>query len=351
MEKQTHFLFFFLLFVCLTMSTVDAVKGWHHHGSVKLFVFGDSYVDTGNLGTFAASWKEPYGINFPGKPSGRFSDGRVLTDYVASFFGIKSPVPFERGNITRKSSEVEHGMNFAYGGTGVFNTLVDQPNMTIQIDNFQQLLDRNVYNKDDLRKSVALVSAAGNDYTTFLLTNGSLQYMPVFTKDLVKQLAMDLKRIKWLGVQNVLVTALEPIGCLPALTAQNSHKECIQSFNSISEFHNRVLKHAVKKLNKESKHKSGRFKILNTYKSFKSALKKNHHINGRLKLKNPLEPCCVGLDGYSCGGVDEKGVKKYMVCKNPELSFFWDSVHPAQNGWHAVYSSLNSSLNRVHKSF
>lgn len=55
-----------------------------HHGSVrKLFVFGDSYADTGNSKKASAvSWKAPYGITFPGKPAGRFSNGRVLTDYL-----------------------------------------------------------------------------------------------------------------------------------------------------------------------------------------------------------------------------------------------------------------------------
>lgn len=52
----------------------------------KLFVFGDSYSDTGNTGIAASrSWKPPYGMTFPGKPCGRFSNGRVLTDYVGQF--------------------------------------------------------------------------------------------------------------------------------------------------------------------------------------------------------------------------------------------------------------------------
>lgn len=65
----------------------------HHHellhrrgngfGATKLFVFGDSYADTGNIQkSIGGSWKEPYGVTFPGKPAGRFSDGRVLTDYI-----------------------------------------------------------------------------------------------------------------------------------------------------------------------------------------------------------------------------------------------------------------------------
>lgn len=51
----------------------------------KLFVFGDSYADTGNIGRdVSKSWKDPYGLTFPGKPAGRFSDGRVLTDYIGT---------------------------------------------------------------------------------------------------------------------------------------------------------------------------------------------------------------------------------------------------------------------------
>lgn len=74
-------------------------------------------------------------------------------------------------------------------------------------------------------------------------------------------------------------------------------------------------------------------------------------IAGRLKFKkNALKPCCVGLSSeYSCASVDDKGENKYSVCKHPELSFFWDTVHPSQSGWHAVYLSLRSSLHRLYK--
>lgn len=52
----------------------------------KLFVFGDSFGDTGNLGKlgreFTHCWYDPYGVTFPGKPTGRFSNGRVLTDFI-----------------------------------------------------------------------------------------------------------------------------------------------------------------------------------------------------------------------------------------------------------------------------
>jgi hypothetical protein len=65
-------------------------------------------------------------------------------------------------------------MNFAYGGTGVFDTSSSGPNMTAQIDIFNQLIQENVYTLSDITKSIAYVSVAGNDYNHYLATNGSL---------------------------------------------------------------------------------------------------------------------------------------------------------------------------------
>ncbi|KAL6129378.1 hypothetical protein ACLB2K_072729 [Fragaria x ananassa] len=90
MEQTTIFSFcLFLLYISTCPQVLhSAITSGHRHRhhekrSVKLFVFGDSYADTGNSGKFASgSWEAPYGITFPGKPAGRFSDGRVLTDYI-----------------------------------------------------------------------------------------------------------------------------------------------------------------------------------------------------------------------------------------------------------------------------
>lgn len=70
---------------------------------------------------------------------------------------------------------VKYGMNFAYGGTGVFDTSAPYPNMTVQIDFFQRLIAEKVYTATDLQNSVAFVSVAGNDYSFYLATNGTVQ--------------------------------------------------------------------------------------------------------------------------------------------------------------------------------
>jgi len=69
--------------------------------------------------------------------------------------------------------KLHNGINFAYGGSGVFDTLVNRPNMTIQISYLEQLIKEGVYTTSSLNKSVAYLSICGNDYTTFMIKDGS----------------------------------------------------------------------------------------------------------------------------------------------------------------------------------
>lgn len=94
--------------------------------------------------------------------------------HAARLMGLKSPLAYRWVKIGGK--KLRYGLNFAYGGSGVFNTLGDVlPNMTTQIGFFQKLVDQNVYTKYDLQSSVVLVSLAGNDYGTFLSNGGTFQ--------------------------------------------------------------------------------------------------------------------------------------------------------------------------------
>ena len=92
-------------------------------------------------------------------------------NFVAKFVGIKSPIPYFWKDYAGKK-RLQYGMNFAYGGTGVFKTQVPLPNMTTQIDFFQNILTAgDIYSPSDFSSSVALVSVAGNDYSTFIAQN------------------------------------------------------------------------------------------------------------------------------------------------------------------------------------
>ena len=66
---------------------------------------------------------------------------------------------------------------------------------------------------------------------------------------------------------------------------------------------------------------------------------------GKSKFENTLKPCCVGECGStSVDEINGSKKKKYSVCENPKQSVFWDTIHPSNQGWQAVFSALLSSL-------
>uniref|UniRef100_A0A6N2M3X3 SGNH hydrolase-type esterase domain-containing protein n=1 Tax=Salix viminalis TaxID=40686 RepID=A0A6N2M3X3_SALVM len=229
------------------------------NGAPKLFVFGDSYVDTGNWPrNVRGPWKVPYGKTFPGKPNGRASDGRVLTDHIASFLGIESPTPYQLRNTSKNTRQ---GLNFALGGSGIFPSWKNDT-LTVQIDRFEQLLKENVYSRQcdlEYSSSVALVSSGSNDYSFYAAAK------------------------------------------------------------------------------KGSKDKST-FVVLDLYNAMVSAIDQFRQGAANTKYKNPLQPCCSKIVDFICSAEG--------VCPNPKSSFFFDLTHPSDNGWNAIFSFLQCSLNK-----
>nr|POE84679.1 gdsl esterase/lipase [Quercus suber] len=86
-----------------------------------LLVFGDSTVDPGNNNNLRTIFKAnfpPYGREFANQtPTGRFSDGQLTTDFVASYLGIKKYVP-PYLDPSLSIQEMVTGVSFASGGSG-----------------------------------------------------------------------------------------------------------------------------------------------------------------------------------------------------------------------------------------
>ncbi|KAH9748918.1 GDSL esterase/lipase [Citrus sinensis] len=86
-----------------------------------MLVFGDSSVDPGNNNRLATTTKGnflPYGKNFfNGRPTGRFTDGRLATDFIAESFGFTNAIPAFL-DPTIKKIDLLHGVSFASAGSG-----------------------------------------------------------------------------------------------------------------------------------------------------------------------------------------------------------------------------------------
>ena len=84
----------------------------------NLVFFGDSLSDTGNVLSLTTAFAPPPFPNFPGAP-GRFSNGPVWTEYLASGLGFASAS--NPSNLLFTGTSVvpigpPGGQNFSYGG-------------------------------------------------------------------------------------------------------------------------------------------------------------------------------------------------------------------------------------------
>lgn len=94
---QTPLLFFFATLQVFQINTITCNGDNVFPNITTVLVFGDSSVDTGNnnyVTTFVKANHNPYGQNFPGQvPTGRFSDGKLVPDFLVSTLGIKETIP------------------------------------------------------------------------------------------------------------------------------------------------------------------------------------------------------------------------------------------------------------------
>ncbi|KAH9618505.1 hypothetical protein KSS87_013106, partial [Heliosperma pusillum] len=109
-HTQTWSIFFFVVFSLFHAPT--AAKN-------SMFIFGDALFDTGNnnyLGNTPAKANVfPYGISFYPSPTGRFSDGRLIPDFLAKHANLSFLAPYlQPGN----GDQFPDGVNFASGGSG-----------------------------------------------------------------------------------------------------------------------------------------------------------------------------------------------------------------------------------------
>ncbi|KAK1697526.1 hypothetical protein QYE76_014223 [Lolium multiflorum] len=144
------------------------------HDIPAVFAFGDSTLDPGNnnrLLTLVRADHAPYGRAFPAgvAPSGRFSDGKLITDYIVAALGIKDLLPaYHDHGLTHANATT--GVSFASGGSGLDDLTahgVLVSTFESQINDFQQLLSRigEPQASDIAGKSLFILSAGTNDVT------------------------------------------------------------------------------------------------------------------------------------------------------------------------------------------
>lgn len=104
----------------------------------KIFAFGDSFTDTGNTGNadgpsgFGHVSNPPYGMTFFHHPTNRYSDGRLVIDFVAESLSLPYLPPYR--TLSKGGSRATYGVNFAVAGsTAINHDFFVKNNLTLDI--------------------------------------------------------------------------------------------------------------------------------------------------------------------------------------------------------------------------
>lgn len=298
-----------------------------------ILVFGDSSVDPGNnnhLDTMHKGNFAPYGMDFNhGKPTGRFSNGRLATDFIAEALGYRNSIPaFLDPHL--ENEDLLHGVSFASGGSGFDQLTVNLSNVISlpkQLEYFMHYkihLRRLVGEKEAeniVRNAIFVLSMGTNDFLQnyYLEPTRSKQFTIEQYQDyLTSCMFRDVKAMHSLGARALVVVGMEPFGCNPLVKTLRDIVKCDSRLNNVALSFNSKIKQNMAKFTQLFGMKTA---YLDTYAIINDAFQNPKKYGFTVTSKG----CCgTGTVEYAftC-----KGMK---TCANRDEYMYWDAVHPTQ---------------------
>uniref|UniRef100_I1KHH2 Uncharacterized protein n=1 Tax=Glycine max TaxID=3847 RepID=I1KHH2_SOYBN len=335
MSILAFYLSYFILISNYSLSQSSICLPKNH---TALFIFGDSLFDVGNnnyinSSTFLQANFPPYGETFFNYPTGRFSDGRVIPDFIAEYATLPliqaylSPAGFQDHYI--------YGVNFASAGAGALvetnqGLVID---LKAQVKYFtevskqfrQKLGDEEA--KKLLSRAIYIFSIGGNDYGTPFLTNltsGAVLPCPQqkFVDYVIGNITAVIKEIYNEGGRKFGFVNVGPLNCFPLLRMainSTSLSACLEEeASAIARLHNNALPKMLHGLEKQLK--GFKYSVTDFYGALIEL------------MKYPSKYACCGGGPYrgdnSCGG--KRGIEEYELCNNVNNNVFFDSLHPTE---------------------
>ncbi|PKU72679.1 GDSL esterase/lipase [Dendrobium catenatum] len=328
----------------------------------SIFSFGNSLADTGNfliLGAAAYPFVGhlPYGITYFHHPTGRFSDGRLVVDFIAESQGLPL-LP----SYLASHENFRQGANFAVAGATALDPAFFQEigvglwtnySLSTQLRWFDELKPSLCKTPQGLftecseyfKKSLFLVGEiGGNDYNFPLVAGKSLAEVTSFVPKVVQTIAEAIERLTERGAVNLLVPGNLPIGCLPLYLTLFATMEkedyddrnwCLIKLNNLARYHNELLKSAIKQLRR--KHPEARI----IYADYYSALLQFVHSPRHFGFYSGTQKACCGSGGqYNFNLTAPCGSEGSHVCKDPSTYLSWDGLHLTEAAYHHIANGL-----------
>ncbi|RWR90328.1 Lipase_GDSL domain-containing protein [Cinnamomum micranthum f. kanehirae] len=325
------FLGMFLLSVVSAQQDVVGGGGRERELVPAMFIFGDSLIDNGNnnnLPSFAKADYYPYGIDFSGGPTGRFSNGYTMVDEIAVLLGL----PLIPPNLNTVGEGILHGVNYASAAAGILDitggNFVGRIPFNKQIRNFARTQAQIIQQLGPVRVSQSIgrciyfVGFGSNDYlNNYMMPNyptRNLYNAQQFADLLIHQYSIQLTNLYNLGARKVVVSAVGILGCVPSILAQSTSGHCSEAVNGLVIPFNQNIRNMVDNLNANLPR--ARFIFVDVYHMFMDI------------LSRPTQYGFTVIDRGCCGNGRNRGqvtcLPLQTPCANRDQYVWWDAFHP-----------------------
>ncbi|GMI80133.1 hypothetical protein like AT5G37690 [Hibiscus trionum] len=297
-----------------------------------LYVFGDNFVDAGNNNYLhipeIQSNYSPYGIDFGGKPTGRYTNGRTVADFIAQFAGLPFPPPVL--SLSKQDKRVpQTGLNYASGYSGInwiYGKLWDQiPGLKEQVELFgktRKKLQRQFGCKQSfsnyMSKSLFFINTITFDldfaWGGMLYAYSEYYYSQLILKDLSDQ----LQTLYRLGARKIVVNNAFPLGCQPHL---NKGGDCYKGGNERALFFNPMLSNFTKDL--RSKLPGLQLVLVDLYKIFEDVFESPASYG----FTQAKDPCCSQIEQL----IAARCIANVELCKDRNSYVFFDAINPTES--------------------
>ncbi|KAL8151141.1 hypothetical protein V2J09_020949 [Rumex salicifolius] len=302
-----------------------------------MFIFGDSVVDAGNndyLPTLIKANFPPYGRDFPNhKPTGRFCNGKLATDFTAESIGFTS---YQPAYLSKKATgkNLLIGANFASASSGYYDgtaKLYGAIPLSIQLRFYMEYQNRLKAIAGESNSStiisggIYIISAGSSDFLQNYYINPLLKIYTAdqFSDILINHYSDFIQKLYGLGARKIGVTSLPPLGCLPAAITLFGHgsNECVKRINKDAKAFNDKLNSTSQQL--QNKFTNLTLVVFDIYQPLYELVTKPEE-NGFVEARRAC--CGTGLleTSIMCNA------KSYGTCKNASEYVFWDGFHPTE---------------------
>lgn len=314
-----------------------------------LILFGDSIVDPGNNNALTTTVRcdfAPYGQDFLGhNATGRFSNGKIVGDILATRMGLKQYVPAYLGTEL-SDFDLLTGVSFASGGCGfdpLTAEIVSVLTLDDQLDLFKEYKGkiRAIAGEQRAAEIVStsmflVVSGTDDLANTYFTTPLRRDYdLESYIEFIVKCASDFIQKLYGMGARRVSIAGAPPIGCVPSqrTNAGGDDRACVSLYNQAAVLYNAALEKEIKRLNGSALLPGSVLKYIDLYTPLLDMIQRpaayGFEVSNRGCCGTGLFEVTLTCNSYTA-----------HACRDPTKFLFWDTFHLTERGYNLLMAQI-----------